>query len=117
MTDPTLFHIVEKPAWRDAVAQGVYAPPSLAAEGFVHCSYLEQVEPVANALYRDAANLLVVELDPGALDAPVVVEDSYGSGSAYPHVYGPIPVWAQIGEHALMRDADGGWTLASRDTS
>jgi uncharacterized protein (DUF952 family) len=112
MTEPALFHIVERSRWNEAVAEGWYAPESLAAEGFVHCSYLEQVEPVANALYRDASDLVVVELDAALLDAPVVVEDTYGSGTAFPHVYGPITVRAQVGEHPLVRDADGGWTLA-----
>jgi uncharacterized protein (DUF952 family) len=112
MTEPTLFHIVEKSRWDDAVAEGRYAPESLAAEGFVHCSYAEQVEPVVNALYREAPDLVVVELDGALLDVPVVVEDTYGTGTWYPHVYGPIAVRAQIGEHALVRRADGRWTVA-----
>jgi uncharacterized protein (DUF952 family) len=112
MTEPTLFHIVEKSRWDEALAVGRYAPESLASEGFVHCSYAEQVEPVANALYRDAPDLVVVELDGTLLDVRVVVEDTYGTGTSYPHVYGPISVCAQIGEHALVRRADGGWTFA-----
>jgi uncharacterized protein (DUF952 family) len=79
----------------------------------VHCSYAGQVEPVANALYRNASDLVVVELDSALLDVPVVVEDTYGTGTAYPHVYGPISVRAQIGERALVRRVDGGWTLVS----
>ena len=111
MTQATLFHIVERSRWDEALTEGTYGPESLAAEGFVHCSYLEQVEPVANALYRDASDLVVVELDPVLLDAPVVVEDTYGTGTSFPHVYGTIAVRAQIGEHTLVRGADGGWTL------
>jgi uncharacterized protein (DUF952 family) len=113
VTEPTLFHIVEKSRWDEAVAAGRYAPESLASEGFVHCSYAGQVEPVANALYRNASDLVVVELDSALLDVPVVVEDTYGTGTAYPHVYGPISVRAQIGERALVRRTDGGWTPVS----
>jgi uncharacterized protein (DUF952 family) len=112
MTQPTLFHIVEKSRWDHALAVGRYAPESLASEGFVHCSYAAQVEPVANALYRDASDLVVVGLDGALLDVPVVVEDTYASGTSYPHVYGPISVRAQIGEQVLIRRADGGWTFA-----
>jgi uncharacterized protein (DUF952 family) len=112
MTQPALFHIVERSRWDEALAEGTYAPESLAAEGFVHCSYLEQVEPVANALYRDASDLVVVELDAVLLEAPVVVEDTYGTGTSFPHVYGPIAVRAQVGEHELARGAEGRWILA-----
>ena len=112
MTEPVLFHIVDRSRWQQALADGTYAPESLTTEGFVHCSYVDQVEPVANALYRDATDLVVVELDPVLLDVPVLVEDTYGSGTSFPHVYGPIRVRAQVGEHALTRDADGRWTLA-----
>ena len=66
---------------------------------------------MANALYRDAPDLVVVELDGTLLDVRVVVEDTYGTGTSYPHVYGPISVRAQIGEHGLVRRADGGWTV------
>ena len=113
MTERTLFHIVDRARWRQARSSGRYVPESLAAEGFVHCCYLDQVVVVANALYRDATDLVVVEFDPGLVDAPIVVEDLYSTGTAYPHVYGPIPVRAQIGEHAVVRGADGRWRLAS----
>jgi uncharacterized protein (DUF952 family) len=40
-------------------------------------------------------HLLALAIDPAALgDAGLVEEDSYGSGHAFPHVYGPIPTSA-----------------------
>ena len=35
-------------------------------------------------------DLVVLELDPDAISSEIRVEDSTGSGPAYPHVYGPI---------------------------
>lgn len=107
-----LFHIVGRQTWQRAVAAGVYAPASLRDEGFVHCSFAEQVEQVANARFADVAGpdgteLVVVELDPGRIDAQVIVEDSYRSGTSYPHIYGPVPPAARVAEHAVQRDADG----------
>jgi uncharacterized protein (DUF952 family) len=106
-----LFHIVAPPVWAAAVSAGEYRPPSLAAEGFVHLSFAAQVEDVANARYRDAPELQVVELD---IDADtVVVEDSYGSGTAYPHVYGAVdPAWA-VAIHPLRR-VGGRWEFSAR---
>ncbi|PZS15009.1 MAG: DUF952 domain-containing protein [Pseudonocardiales bacterium] len=104
-----LFHIVARSDWRAAVARGSYRPPSLVHEGFVHCSFAGQVVQVANARYRDTGDLCVVELDPARLGAQVVVEDSYVSGTAYPHVYGPIPTDAAVAVHELTRSAEGGY--------
>jgi uncharacterized protein (DUF952 family)/lysophospholipase L1-like esterase len=102
----SLFHIVSPADWP---AGGDYRPASLAEEGFVHLSFADQVERVANALYLDAADLVVVELDPTALETEVRVEDSYGAGEAFPHAYGPLPVAAAVAVHPLTRGADGNW--------
>jgi uncharacterized protein (DUF952 family) len=107
-----LFHIVHRSAWQDAVDRGAFRAESLGNEGFIHCSFASQVAGVANALYRDVEGLCVVELDPARLDAPVVVEDSYGSGTAYPHVYGPIIPTAAVRVHELPRDAGGDYRFS-----
>ena len=103
-----LFHLLAPGEWP---ATGEYAPASLAAEGFVHLSYAGQVAGTANRHYRDAAELVAVELDPARLDVEVRVEDSYASGTAYPHAYGPIPADATVAEHLLERGPDGDWTF------
>jgi uncharacterized protein (DUF952 family) len=105
----SLFHIVAPADWP---AAGDYRPASLAEEGFVHLSFLDQVDGVLNDRFRDAAELVVVELDPTVLAAEVRVEDSYGTGIAFPHVYGPIPTAAAVAEHPLSRAADGAWRFS-----
>ncbi len=92
-----LFHICTDDEWRTAQRVGEIAPASLSAEGFVHCSYAEQVEGTLARHFAGVDGLLVVELDPSLIDAEVLVEDSYGSGTEFPHVYGPIPVTAVVG--------------------
>jgi uncharacterized protein (DUF952 family)/lysophospholipase L1-like esterase len=106
----SVFHIVAPDEWP---ATGDYRPPSLAAEGFVHFSFADQVEGVANARFRDVAGeLLVIELDAAALGVEIRVEDSYGAGVAFPHCYGPVPVDAAIAVHRLARAADGRWLFS-----
>lgn len=83
----------------------------------MHCSYAEQVAAVANARYGDAPSLCVVELDPALIPAEVRVEDSYGEGSAYPHVYGPVPTAAAVTIHDLDRGPDGAWRFNRDDPS
>jgi len=102
-----LFHLVPEPQWRAAREAGVYAPASLAAEGFVHFSYREQVAGTANRLYADKQDLIVVEVDPARLGQPVVDEDLYGADEEFPHVYAAIPTSAAVAEHPLRRTPHG----------
>lgn len=106
-----LLHIVEPAVWARAQLDGDYRPASLTSEGFVHFSFPHQVVGVANARYRDRAELCVVEIDPARVPCEIRVEDSYGSGTRFPHVYGPIAPSAAIAAHALVRDASGDWTF------
>jgi len=108
-----LFHIVDPAVW--AGVESEYRPESLANEGFVHLSYADQVQGVANDRYRDAAALQVLEIDPGRLTDPIKVEDSYGKGIAFPHLYGPLPVAAVIAIHPLPRDRHETFTFAVDD--
>lgn len=104
-----LFHLIEPSAWVRALDAGVYAPPSLESEGFVHFSFADQVTGTANLRYRDVPELVVVEIDPELVDAELRVEDSYGSGTEFPHIYGPVPTSAAVTVHPLGRDVDGNW--------
>ncbi|WP_375484044.1 DUF952 domain-containing protein [uncultured Jatrophihabitans sp.] len=106
-----LFHLVTPQAWAAAVEAGEYRPASLAAEGFVHFSFAEQVAGTANLLYRDEPELVVVEVDTDAVPAEVRVEDTYGHGAEFPHVYGPVPTAAAVAVHPLARGANGDWTF------
>jgi uncharacterized protein (DUF952 family) len=108
-----LFHIVDGSAWQAAVDQGVYRPKSLATEGFIHCSFASQVADVANALYRDVDGLCVIELDPACLDTAIVVEDSDGRGTSYPHLYGPIFATVAVRVHELVRDGNGDYRFSA----
>lgn len=102
-----LFHLVPEPQWRAAQEQGVYEPASLAAEGFVHFSYRDQVARTANRRYAGATDLIVVEVDPMRLEHPVVDEDLYGADEDFPHVYASIPTSAAVAEHPLPRTGAG----------
>jgi uncharacterized protein (DUF952 family) len=110
-----IFHIVAPDVWATAVTAGVYEPASIATEGFVHFSFAEQVAGTANLRYHDQPDLMVIEIDPLRIDAELVVEDSYGTGTEFPHVYGAIPTDAALATHPLTRDGAGNWTFSPLD--
>jgi uncharacterized protein (DUF952 family) len=94
-----LFHIAEPAEWA-AVGDGdTYAPAAFAREGFVHCSYPEQVAATAARHYAGRTDLLLLEIDPSRLGAPVIEEPSPTTAEPFPHVYGPIARDAVIAVH------------------
>jgi uncharacterized protein (DUF952 family) len=107
----SIFHLVEPEIWDAATGLGEYRAESLYGEGFVHCSFRNQIEASANKWFRLVAELVAVELNPALIGAPVVVEDSYHSGTEFPHIYGPIPTAAAVEVHELSRDALNRWRM------
>lgn len=107
-----IFHIVAPATWAEAERAGTYVPAGYEAGGFVHFSFADQVEGVANAVYRDEPDLVVVEVESESVPADLRVEDSYGAGEEFPHVYGPIPTAAAVATYPLTRTSDGRWTFS-----
>src|SRR3954471_16978315 len=64
-----------------------YAPPSLSAEGFIHCSYLPEVAESARLYFPPGAPLEVLKIDPRGLDVEVAMTPR----GPMPHVRGAIP--------------------------
>ncbi|MFM8973541.1 MAG: DUF952 domain-containing protein, partial [Actinomycetota bacterium] len=94
-----IFHITTAPEWAAARTVGSLSPPSLEAEGFVHCSSPTQVTRVADWFYRDVPDLVLLAIDPTRLVSPVRWEPSADVlAGDFPHVYGPITVEAERGE-------------------
>lgn len=102
-------------AWQAGPADEPLVPASLAAEGFVHCTGDEAtLLRVANTFYRRLpGELVVLDLDEGALGSPLVWEDPVPAPPAgstvtqFPHVYGPIARAAVQRVRRLLRDRDG----------
>jgi uncharacterized protein (DUF952 family) len=108
-----ILHIIARGEWETAVSHPPYAPPSLASEGFIHCSTLEQVLLPANSLYRGRADLLLLCLDEARIAADVVYEDCYESGIEFPHIYGPLNLEAVVAIVEFPCQADGSFRLPS----
>ena len=102
---PELFHIALPDDWDAAQAAGSYEVSTrgrtLAEEGYIHCSFAEQVAATASRFYGDVAEVVVLRIDPDRLTSPVVVEDLVGSGEDFPHVYGPINLDAVVGADTI----------------
>ncbi len=105
-----LLHLVPASSF-DAAGTAPYEPPSLAAEGFVHCSTVGQAAGTARLLFAGTSDLLLLVIDPRRLGgAEVRWEDSYGIGREFPHVYGAIPREAIVEVRAYPPGRGGRWS-------
>jgi uncharacterized protein (DUF952 family) len=106
-----LLHITERAAWLEAARAGEYRMSTrgvtLEDQGFIHCSLRHQLRGVAEFLYRDAGDLVVLVIDSARLPASVRYEAPDAGAEKYPHVYGPVPVDAVTDVIAVSRDSAG----------
>ncbi len=115
MTTPDLLKITTPQQWAQAQRAGEYLDPSLDREGFIHLSTPEQVLIPANERYAGQQGLILLLIDRHRLTAPLVFEDSYRSGMAFPHVYGPLNLDAIVGQVDFPANDDGSFTLPPFD--
>ncbi len=96
-----IYHIATAADWAEARRQGQYTTPTrgrtLAEEGFIHASRADQWEGVRERFYADVTEpLVLLEIDTGRLDVPVVEEAVPDSDETFPHVFGPLDVDAVV---------------------
>jgi len=103
----TILHITTDAGWAAARSAGQLTTPSLADEGFIHCSTFAQLEATANRIFRGTGDLLLLEVDVSALTAPLKWERATDVGEEFPHIYGPLNLDAVVGTRALPEGPDG----------
>ncbi len=92
--ETTIYKICPASLWRDAEAAGVFdgAPVDL-KDGFIHFSTAGQLAETAAKHFTGQTDLLLVEVDTGALEGRLRWEPARG-GALFPHLYGPLPLSA-----------------------
>ena len=107
-----IFHITSRSAWAVAQTNGFYSAPSLATEGFIHCSTPTQVVAVAERFYARQRGLVLLVIDPARLRSEVKYEAGTDKpDESFPHVYGTINLDAVTRVLDFEPDAAGRWTL------
>jgi uncharacterized protein (DUF952 family) len=107
-----VFHIVPATEWEAAMGAGTYRPASLAAEGFIHFSYADQVAATANRYYRDRDGLVVVAVDLTGVPGEVRVESSPATGELFPHLYDALPTSHALSVYPLRRNDSGDYVFS-----
>jgi uncharacterized protein (DUF952 family) len=97
-----IYHVVLPEVWNEAKGKTFYEADSLALEGFIHCSYADQLDGVIERYYAEAGKIVVLSIDADKLTSTLVSELSTND-EPYPHVYGPINLDAVVGVEERTR--------------
>ena len=107
MAEPrTTFHLAPLSQWAGSDPARPYESPSLAEEGFIHCTDgVENMVATANRFYRtDPGQFVVLTIDLDRCGSPWRIDDP---GKPFPHIYGPIAREAILSVQMFPRDAAG----------
>ena len=84
-----IYHIVLPEVWEKFKDEYEYEAESLQTEGFIHCSYRNQLDEVLERYYKSADKVLILHINPHLLKSDLVPEPSTNR-EIYPHIYGRI---------------------------
>ena len=84
-----IYHIVLPKVWERFKDRPSYEPESLVAEGFIHCSYPNQLDGVLQRYYRGNEKVVILKIDTEKL-FPKLVEEPSTNNEIYPHIYGRL---------------------------
>lgn len=91
-----IYHIVLPEVWESFKDKDEYEAESLQTEGFIHCSFAEQLDGVLQRYYSNAEKVLILSLNTEKLMSKLVNEPSTNN-EIYPHIYGKINKSAIVG--------------------
>lgn len=113
--DP-IYHIAFAADWDRAVAVGEYRISTRGAtledHGYIHASQADQVAPVANAVYRDARDLIILTIDPELVRSEIRYEKMPDADDPFPHIYGPLNTGAVVATERFEPGPDGIFVFA-----
>lgn len=84
-----IYHIVLPEVWEKFKDEKFYEAESLASEGFIHCSFADQLDAVLQRYYKGVEQILILTIDTEKLTSKLVEEPSTNN-EIYPHIYGKI---------------------------
>ncbi|HKP69997.1 MAG TPA: DUF952 domain-containing protein [Pyrinomonadaceae bacterium] len=103
-----IYHIALPQVWERFKDRPSYQPDSLTTEGFIHCSYPNQLPDVLKRYYYGRVErVLILKIDTDKLLSKLVKEPSTND-EIYPHIYGRLNHSAvvDVEERFLRREDD-----------
>ena len=84
-----IYHIVLKSEWKQQIDLPEYTAASLATEGFIHASNLEQIAATLNRFFAsEMGNVIILKIDTTLLLPKLIYEPA--GDELFPHIFGGI---------------------------
>lgn len=109
-----IYHITSVSEWESSSVQGGYLPANFATDGFIHCSFRDQVIPVVNRYYKNTDHLVLLQIDTEKVIARIIEENLEGGDEKFPHIYGSLPASAVDKSAPMTRDQNGYYTFPAQ---
>ena len=112
-----IYHLTTRKEWKYALATGDYRTRDLDHEGFIHCSTLSQLLPVAMQFFSNRRKISILAIEPTLLTAQLKWEKSdepppgVPAGEKFPHLYGLLNIDAVQKVLDMERDANDVFVL------
>ncbi|MEA5550289.1 DUF952 domain-containing protein [Anabaena cylindrica UHCC 0172] len=87
----TILHITERQKWQQAKIFKSYRCSTLNSQGFIHCSQAAQVIKVANKLFYNQHNLVLLFIKTEQVQAEIRYEVAE-KNELFPHIYGALNI-------------------------
>lgn len=97
-----IYHVTTKQEWILAQQNGFYQAPSLAIEGFIHCSTANQVAGVLERYFAGKTDLVKLVIDTKLLIHPLKFELAPSVNEEFPHIFGTINLDAVIAVEEIV---------------
>lgn len=85
-----IYHITTIGNWNKFKKKDYFSAESLKTDGFIHCSYKNQIIKVAEYLFSGQQDLIILRIDELKLAVDLISEDLYELNEKYPHIYGKV---------------------------
>ena len=111
MSNYKIFHFINQSDLERYLNDSALEVPSLASQGFIHCSKLDQVIDVANYIAPYSEEMRLIEIDEERIIPEIRYENLDGGEKLFPHIYGPLNRDAIVAIHKLEWDGEDGYQL------
>ncbi len=98
-----IYHLTTQQEWLQAKQKGRYETPSLAREGFIHCSEERQIAGVLDRYFQGQTGRLKLSIETERLSSPLYYDWSPSLEDTFPNIYGPIKLDAVVGEEIIEK--------------
>jgi uncharacterized protein (DUF952 family) len=105
-----IIKIIRVADWEKAQANSGIIEPSLTTEGFIHCSYANQIAGTVAKHFSTEEHVLLLVVNEEKVRATLKVELAK-NGEYYPHIYAPIPVDAIDHTYTVTKNENGAFTF------